>query len=93
MTFNATAEILKLKASEADFHANADQIWILLCGFLVFWMHAGFSMLEAGCVRAKNTINILFKNIVTVCIGAFAYFFVGYAFASVTAVRPRRLER
>ena len=48
-------------------------------------MHAGFSMLEAGCVRAKNTINILFKNIVTVCIGAFAYFVVGSAVGSFLA--------
>ena len=69
--------ILKNLASKSD----ADQIWILLSGFLVFWMHAGFSMLEAGSVRHKNTINILFKNIVTVAIGAIAYFFVGYGFA------------
>jgi len=85
---NFTAKILALEAdaklskeTAKTLSANADQIWILLSGFLVFWMHAGFSMLEAGSVRAKNTINILFKNIVTVCIGAFAYFFVGYAFA------------
>mmetsp|Transcript_27548 Transcript_27548/g.51401 ORF Transcript_27548/g.51401 Transcript_27548/m.51401 type:complete len:468 (-) Transcript_27548:177-1580(-) len=61
--------------------ANADQIWILLCGFLVFWMHAGFAMLEAGSVRRKNTINILFKNVGTVAISAIMYFFLGYSFA------------
>ncbi|GAB5356965.1 hypothetical protein AAMO2058_000333400 [Amorphochlora amoebiformis] len=44
-------------------------------------MHAGFAMLEAGSVRQKNTINILFKNIGTVCIGAITYFTVGFAFA------------
>mmetsp|Transcript_13429 Transcript_13429/g.27170 ORF Transcript_13429/g.27170 Transcript_13429/m.27170 type:complete len:473 (-) Transcript_13429:255-1673(-) len=61
--------------------ANADQIWILLCGFLVFWMHAGFAMLEAGSVRRKNTINILFKNVGTIAISAIMFFFLGYPFA------------
>jgi Amt family ammonium transporter len=61
--------------------SNGDQIWILLCGFLVFWMHAGFSMLECGSVRHKNAVNILFKNIATVAIGGIMYYLVGYAFA------------
>lgn len=61
--------------------ANADQIWILICGFLVFWMHAGFSMLETGSVRHKNAVNILFKNLATVAIGGIMYYLIGYAFA------------
>lgn len=61
--------------------ANADQIWILLSGFLVFWMHAGFTMLEAGSVRMKNAVNILFKNLGTVSIGSIFYYLTGYAFA------------
>ncbi|GBG26284.1 Ammonium transporter 1 member 1 [Hondaea fermentalgiana] len=61
--------------------SNADQIWVLLAGFLVFWMHAGFTMLEAGSVQHKNAINILFKNMGTVAIGAFFYYLFGYAWA------------
>eukprot|EP00469_Lotharella_globosa_P012210 CAMPEP_0167788200 /NCGR_PEP_ID=MMETSP0111_2-20121227/9890_1 /TAXON_ID=91324 /ORGANISM="Lotharella globosa, Strain CCCM811" /LENGTH=473 /DNA_ID=CAMNT_0007680015 /DNA_START=43 /DNA_END=1464 /DNA_ORIENTATION=+ len=61
--------------------SDADQIWILIAGFLVFWMHAGFAMLEAGSVRRKNTINILFKNVGTIAIGGLMYFFVGFSFA------------
>lgn len=68
-------------AAIATLNANATQIWILIAGFLVFWMHAGFAMLEAGSVRAKNTINILFKNIGTISIGAIMYFTIGYSFA------------
>mmetsp|Transcript_40532 Transcript_40532/g.82843 ORF Transcript_40532/g.82843 Transcript_40532/m.82843 type:complete len:460 (+) Transcript_40532:82-1461(+) len=60
---------------------QADQIWILIAGFLVFFMHAGFSMLEAGSVRAKNAVNIMFKNVMTLCIGAVSYFLIGWGLA------------
>ena len=44
-------------------------VWLLLCGGLVFPMHAGFSLVEAGFTRTKNTVNILMKNLMTVCPG------------------------
>mmetsp|Transcript_14065 Transcript_14065/g.18413 ORF Transcript_14065/g.18413 Transcript_14065/m.18413 type:complete len:505 (+) Transcript_14065:165-1679(+) len=65
--------------------SNATIIWILLAGFLVFFMHAGFSMLEAGSVRHKNAVNIMFKNIGTIAIGAICYYVFGFAFAYGTA--------
>eukprot|EP00466_Bigelowiella_natans_P001692 jgi/Bigna1/89773/estExt_fgenesh1_pg.C_550065 len=80
-TSSPTTAASVVAADLAKLSANADQIWILLCGFLVFWMHAGFSMLEAGSVRQKNTVNILFKNVGTICIGAIMYFIFGFAFA------------
>ncbi|XP_033646044.1 putative ammonium transporter 1 [Asterias rubens] len=48
---------------------------------LIFFMQCGFAFLEAGSVRSKNTTNILIKNLLDVCIGAVAYWAVGYAFA------------
>ena len=51
----------------------------MLCGGLVFLMHAGFSLVEAGLTRTKNTANILMKNLMTVCIGVLIYWLVGWA--------------
>lgn len=60
---------------------NADNTWMLIAGFLVFFMHAGFTMLEAGSVRHKNAVNILFKNVGTISIGALCYYLVGWGIA------------
>ena len=49
--------------------------------FLVFFMQAGFAMLCAGSVRSKNTKNILIKNVLDACVGALAWFYLGYGFA------------
>lgn len=61
--------------------ASSDANWLIITGTLVFFMHAGFSMLEAGSVRRPNVINIMFKNIGTVVLGALAYWAVGFGFA------------
>ena len=55
-----------------------DTFYFLICGALVMWMAAGFSMLEAGLVRTKNTTEILTKNIVLYAIACIAYLVVGY---------------
>lgn len=60
---------------------SANNTWMLIAGFLVFFMHAGFTMLEAGSVRHKNAVNILFKNIGTISIGALCYFALGWGVA------------
>ena len=41
---------------------TANNVWMMICTALVFFMHLGFSFLEIGLTRQKNTINILFKN-------------------------------
>ena len=58
--------------------AQADTFWLMLCGFLVFFMQCGFALLEAGTVRAKNTKNILLKNLLDACVGALGFWAVGY---------------
>ncbi|HCH70695.1 MAG TPA: ammonium transporter [Colwellia sp.] len=55
-----------------------DTFYFLICGALVMWMAAGFSMLEAGLVRAKNTTEILTKNIALYAIACIMYLIVGY---------------
>ena len=56
-----------------------DTFYFLICGALVMWMAAGFSMLEAGLVRAKNTTEILTKNVALYAIACFMYMACGYA--------------
>jgi Amt family ammonium transporter len=56
-----------------------DTFYFLVCGALVMWMAAGFSMLEAGLVRAKNTTEILTKNVALYAIACFMYMACGYA--------------
>jgi len=56
-----------------------DTFYFLVCGALVMWMAAGFSMLEAGLVRAKNTTEILTKNVALYAIACFMYLATGYA--------------
>lgn len=65
----------------ADLVAALDSAWLLIAGFLVFFMQAGFAMLTAGFVRAKNTANILMKNMIDACVGGLAFWGVGWAFA------------
>lgn len=57
-----------------------DTFYFLMCGVLVMWMAAGFSMLEAGLVRAKNTTEILTKNIALYSIACIMYLICGYYF-------------
>jgi len=61
--------------------SGADVHWLLYCGVLVFLMQAGFAMLCAGSIRAKNAQNILLKNLMDACVGATWFWATGYAFA------------
>ncbi|MEM6551259.1 MAG: ammonium transporter [Planctomycetota bacterium] len=55
-----------------------DNLWVAIAGCMVFIMHLGFAMLEAGLTRAKNTVNILFKNSMIICIGFLMYGLLGF---------------
>lgn len=57
---------------------TANNIWMMLCTGLVFFMHLGFSFLEIGLTRQKNTINILFKNIFIITVGLLLYYVGGF---------------
>lgn len=59
-------------------YVSVDVIWTLLGAAMVFFMQAGFSLCEAGLTRAKNTGNILMKNLMDFCIGTPAFWLVGF---------------
>lgn len=61
---------------DATFMVN--NLWIMIAGMLVFIMHLGFATLESGLTRAKNNVNILFKNSMIVCIGILTYALMGF---------------
>jgi Amt family ammonium transporter len=65
----------------AQIYADMDTVWVLFAGILVFFMQAGFSMLEAGSVASKNVQNILYKNLMDACIGAMCFWILGYGLA------------
>ena len=54
-------------------------VWFLIGAALVFWMQAGFAMVEAGFTRAKNTGNILMKNLMDFCIGTVTFITIGFS--------------
>jgi len=57
---------------------TTNNVWMMICTGLVFFMHLGFAFLEIGLTRQKNTINILFKNVFIVTIGLILYCLVGF---------------
>ena len=57
---------------------TTNNVWMMVCAALVFFMHLGFSFLEIGLTRQKNTINILFKNFFIITMGIIVYCLVGF---------------
>ncbi|RBW54238.1 ammonium transporter [Tenacibaculum sp. E3R01] len=57
---------------------TVNNLWVMICTALVFIMHLGFTFLEIGLTRQKNTLNILFKNIFIITVGLLLYFLIGF---------------
>jgi len=57
---------------------TTNNVWMMICTALVFFMHLGFAFLEIGLTRQKNTINVLFKNIFIITVGLLLYCLVGF---------------
>lgn len=57
---------------------NLNYIWTIVAACLVFFMQAGFAMVEVGFTRAKNALNIIMKNVMDVSAGGLAFFFLGF---------------
>ena len=62
-----------------DTNTAMDLLWVLIAGSLVFFMQAGFTLVETGFTRSKNTGNIIMKNLMDFCIGSLAFWAIGYS--------------
>jgi len=72
-----------LQIDPASLASGVNNVWVLTVTFLIFFMHAGFAMLEAGQVRSKNVANQLTKNMLTWSVGVIIYFLVGAGVSSI----------
>ncbi|MFC6756625.1 MULTISPECIES: ammonium transporter [Haloarcula] len=73
-----------LQASDLEtIVTGVNLLWVLVVTFLIFFMHAGFAMLEAGQVRSKNVANQLTKNLLTWSVGVTVFFLIGAGFSSL----------
>ena len=72
-------EITQIGAQVTELSYALDTFYFLVCGALVMWMAAGFTMLESGLVRAKNTAEILTKNVGLYSIACVMYMLCGYS--------------
>lgn len=54
-------------------------LWMLLSAILVFFMQAGFTLVESGMTRSKNAVNIAMKNLLDICVGSLTYWIIGYS--------------
>ncbi len=82
----AAEEVMEITAADAmekaeDVQYNLNTVWVLLAGFLVFFMQAGFAMLEGGMIRETGVVNSLAENFMDACVTGIVFFIVGYGIA------------
>jgi ammonium transporter, Amt family len=71
-------ELIDIKSIRQETQIILDTIWVIFTGCLVFFMNAGFAMLEAGFCRPKNTVNILAKNLIIFALATVAFWATGF---------------
>lgn len=67
-----------MASSVMDIAMSIDTLWVLIAAALVFFMQAGFALVEAGFTRQKNTVNIMTKNIIDFSLGSLLFWFIGF---------------
>ena len=70
---------LTAESVKAELDVALDSIWVMIAAFLVFFMNAGFAMVEAGFCRRKNAVNILAKNLIVFGLATVAFWSIGFA--------------
>lgn len=71
-----TSELAK---EVAKIKGDMGMLWMLLSGILVFFMQAGFTLVESGMTRSKNAVNIAMKNLLDICVGSLSFWLIGYS--------------
>ncbi|MEB8380108.1 ammonium transporter [Acinetobacter junii] len=61
-----------------EIRISLDSVWVVIGGIVVFFMQAGFALIESGSVRSKNTVNVLMKNYMDTCIGGLVFWLFGF---------------
>lgn len=74
----SAAKVSAAELSVMDLQASLNTAWVVLTGVLVFFMQAGFALVESGMARAKNSVNVIMKNYLDTCIGGIVFWAVGY---------------
>ncbi len=78
MPLSDPANVAEALQSAEQTQTNLDYVWTILAAALVFFMQAGFALLESGFSRAKNAVNIIMKNVMDASAGALVFFAVGF---------------
>jgi Amt family ammonium transporter len=74
----SAAEAPAPEVKAEDVQTNLNFVWTLIAAFMVFFMQAGFAMVETGFTRAKNAVNIMMKNLMDFAMGSIAYWAIGF---------------
>ncbi len=72
------AEVSPIDAAKEEIQTNINIVWTCIAAFMVFFMQAGFAMVEAGFTRAKNAVNILMKNLMDFSVGTITFAVLGF---------------
>jgi Amt family ammonium transporter len=76
----AAPDLNTVAATSTDTALSLNVLWVLIAGMLVFFMQAGFALVEAGFTRSKNVAHTMMMNVMVFCIGALGYWLTGFAF-------------
>ena len=74
----SSPELTAIASAKEELQLNINIVWTCVAAFLVFFMQAGFAMVETGFTQAKNAVNILMKNLMDFSIGTIAFFLLGF---------------
>ena len=74
-----TTATVDIAAEVEKINGDMGMLWMLLAGILVFFMQAGFFLVESGMTDSKNAVNIAMKNFLDIAVGSLAFWFVGYS--------------
>ena len=82
LLLSGSANALSGSANAADsiLSTPTDLVWVAMSAALIFFMQAGFALLEGGCSRAKNSVNVIMKNYSDMCVGILVFWLIGFGF-------------